>query len=84
MAEMFRSALSYISQTGKAENDFVGQYVELGPVKLRIKKVLAEGGYYSRASVLFVSRFQTVFPFTQVDMGLFLLRKTLHLVKTMP
>jgi len=43
MADIFRSAFSYISQTGKADNDFVGQYVELGPIQLRVKKVLAEG-----------------------------------------
>ncbi|XP_032241526.2 cyclin-G-associated kinase isoform X2 [Nematostella vectensis] len=44
MAEIFRSALSYISQTGK-DNDFVGQFVELGPLELKIKRVIAEGGY---------------------------------------
>ncbi|KAK3755297.1 hypothetical protein QZH41_014605 [Actinostola sp. cb2023] len=44
MADIFRSALSYISQTGK-DNEFVGHYVELGPVQLKVKKVLAEGGY---------------------------------------
>ena len=43
MAEMFRSALNYISQTGKSGNDFVGQYVELGPVQLRVRRVIAEG-----------------------------------------
>lgn len=43
MADIFRSAFSYISQTGKADNNFVGQYVELGPIQLRVKKVLAEG-----------------------------------------
>ena len=44
MAELFRSAFNYISQTGKsAGSDFVGQYVELGPVQLRVKRVIAEG-----------------------------------------
>lgn len=43
MAEIFRSALNYISQTGKSGNDFVGQYVELGPVQLRVRRVIAEG-----------------------------------------
>lgn len=43
MAELFRSAFNYISQTGKSGNDFVGQYVELGPVQLRVRKVVAEG-----------------------------------------
>ena len=44
MAELFRSAFNYISQTGKSGNDFVGQYVELGTVQqLRVRKVVAEG-----------------------------------------
>lgn len=43
MAEIFRSALNYINQTGKSGNDFVGQYVELGPVQLRVRRVIAEG-----------------------------------------
>ena len=43
MAELFRSAFNYISQTGKSGNDFVGQYVELGPVQLRVRRVIAEG-----------------------------------------
>ena len=43
MADIFRSALNYISQTGKSGNDFVGQYVELGPVQLRVRRVIAEG-----------------------------------------
>ena len=43
MAEIFRSALNYISQTGKSGSDFVGQYVELGPVQLRVRRVIAEG-----------------------------------------
>ena len=43
MADIFRSAFNYISQTAKSESDFVGQYVELGPVQLKIKRVIAEG-----------------------------------------
>lgn len=43
MADIFRSALNYISQTGKSDNNFVGQYVELGPVQLRVRRVIAEG-----------------------------------------
>lgn len=47
MAELFRSAFNYISQTGKGNSgsDFVGQYVELGNVQLRVRRVIAEGGY---------------------------------------
>ena len=48
MAELFRSALNYISQTGKTGgSDFVGQYVELGPVQLRVRRVIAEGKIFS-------------------------------------
>lgn len=45
MAELFRSAFNYISQTGKGNggSDFVGQYVELGTVQLRVRRVIAEG-----------------------------------------
>ena len=50
MADIFRSAFNYISQTGKSDNDFVGQYVELGPVQLRVRRVIAEG----RAAILSV------------------------------
>ena len=42
MADIFRSALNYLSQA-KTDNDFVGQYVELGPVQLKVKRVIAEG-----------------------------------------
>lgn len=51
MADIFRSAFSYISQTGKADNDFVGQYVELGPIQLRVRKVLAEGRNTSNTQI---------------------------------
>lgn len=51
MAEIFRSALNYISQTGKSGNDFVGQYVELGPVQLRVRRVIAEGNLLVLISV---------------------------------
>ena len=44
MADFFKSALGYISNTGpKDGNDFVGQYVELGTQKLRVKRLIAEG-----------------------------------------
>jgi hypothetical protein len=55
MADIFRSALSYISQTGKGDNDFVGHYVELGPVQLKIKKVLAEGKLYTMSLELLLN-----------------------------
>ncbi|OQR70363.1 cyclin-G-associated kinase-like [Tropilaelaps mercedesae] len=47
--DMFKSALGYFSGAGssasKEENEFVGQIVSLGIYKLRILKVIAEGGF---------------------------------------
>ena len=44
MADFFRSAFGYLSNpANRDENDFVGQYVELGELKLRVKSVIAEG-----------------------------------------
>lgn len=45
MTDFFKSALGIISGGGPGgtENDFVGQIVELGNQKLRVKKVIAEG-----------------------------------------
>jgi cyclin G-associated kinase len=45
MTDFFKSAFGIISGGGPlvSENDFVGQTVELGNQKLRVKKVIAEG-----------------------------------------
>ena len=44
MTEFFKSALDYLgSQNNGQDNNFVGQCVELGNQKLRVKKVIAEG-----------------------------------------
>ena len=44
MADFFRSAFDYLNNaTTSQDNDFVGQYVELGTQKLRVKSVIAEG-----------------------------------------
>ena len=45
MTDFFKSAFGIISGGGPGvtENDFVGQIVELGNQKLRVKKVIAEG-----------------------------------------
>lgn len=44
MADFFKSALGFISNVGtRDESDFVGQYVELGDQKLRVKRQIAEG-----------------------------------------
>lgn len=46
MTDLFRSALGYLSG-GQSDrgNDFVGQLVELGKMKLKVKRVIAEGGF---------------------------------------
>uniref|UniRef100_A0A1L8DMS9 Cyclin-G-associated kinase n=1 Tax=Nyssomyia neivai TaxID=330878 RepID=A0A1L8DMS9_9DIPT len=47
MSEFFKSAIEYFNTgaNGGYENDFVGQVVEVGALKLRIKRVIAEGGF---------------------------------------
>ncbi|XP_028159920.1 cyclin-G-associated kinase-like [Ostrinia furnacalis] len=45
---VFKSAMGYFSSggaNGSNDNDFVGQFVEIGNMKLRVKKVIAEGGF---------------------------------------
>uniref|UniRef100_A0A7N8X8Q1 Cyclin-G-associated kinase n=1 Tax=Mastacembelus armatus TaxID=205130 RepID=A0A7N8X8Q1_9TELE len=48
---LFQSALDFLAGPGTSgaasrdQNDFVGQVVELGDMKLRIKRVIAEGGF---------------------------------------
>ncbi|XP_061672932.1 cyclin-G-associated kinase [Syngnathoides biaculeatus] len=48
---LFQSALDFLAGPGSVgaatrdQNDFVGQMVELGEMKLRIKRVIAEGGF---------------------------------------
>jgi len=44
MSDIFKSALDYFSSSFSAENnDYVGSNVELGNVKLKIKRLIAEG-----------------------------------------
>lgn len=45
MSDLFKSAFEYFSGpvNGQNENSFVGQIVEVSNVKLKIKKVIAEG-----------------------------------------
>ncbi|XP_059173806.1 cyclin-G-associated kinase-like [Physella acuta] len=47
MADFFKSALGGIIGSGQNRegNDFVGQLVELGNQKLRVKRLIAEGGF---------------------------------------
>ncbi|XP_070598412.1 cyclin-G-associated kinase-like [Erythrolamprus reginae] len=48
---LLQSALEFLAGPGslgaasRDQNDFVGQVVEMGDMKLRIKKVIAEGGF---------------------------------------
>jgi|GEM_PF-6097916 len=45
MSEYFKSAFDYFTPIGSqsAENEFVGQSVEIGNVKLNVKRLIAEG-----------------------------------------
>ena len=45
MSDLFKSALGYLGTNGAAayDNDYVGQHAEISGIKLRIKKVIAEG-----------------------------------------
>jgi cyclin G-associated kinase len=45
MSDLFKSAIGYFSSSNAsgAENEFIGQTVEVGNVKLRVKKIIAEG-----------------------------------------
>lgn len=55
MSDLFKSAFDYFSgpsSNGQIENSFVGQVIEIQNVKLKIKKVLAEGGF----AVVFVAQ----------------------------
>lgn len=49
MSDLFKSAFEYFSGPAygqQSDNNFVGQTVEISNVKLRIKKVLAEGNFF--------------------------------------
>lgn len=45
MSDLFKSAFGYFSSNSSngQENELVGQIVEVGNIKLRVKKVIAEG-----------------------------------------
>lgn len=45
MSDLLKSAMGYFAAapTNGSDNDFVGQIVEVGSVKLRVKRVIAEG-----------------------------------------
>ncbi|KAK9890600.1 hypothetical protein WA026_011965 [Henosepilachna vigintioctopunctata] len=55
MSDLFKSAFDYFSgpaNNGHTENSFVGQLIEISNVKLKIKKVIAQGGF----AVVFVAQ----------------------------
>ncbi|XP_050429308.1 cyclin-G-associated kinase isoform X2 [Adelges cooleyi] len=55
MSDIIKSALDYFSSSFSAEdNDYVGSNVELGSVKLKIKRLVAEGG----SGMVFVAQAQ--------------------------
>lgn len=47
MGDFLKSAMNYFTpvSTGGAENDFVGNIVEVQSLKLRIKRLIAEGEF---------------------------------------
>lgn len=47
MSELFKSAFGYFGNTNNSavDNEFVGQVVEIGEEKFRIKRVIAEGKF---------------------------------------
>ena len=50
---MLKNFFSGISGSGKG-NDFVGQYVELGQQKLRIRRVLGEGRSTTKLGMIYI------------------------------
>ncbi|KAF2350605.1 Protein kinase domain [Trinorchestia longiramus] len=45
MSELFKSALGYLGNESSTSDDYVGRHVEVEGLKLRIKRVIAEGGF---------------------------------------
>lgn len=47
MGDFLKTAMSYLNTNtnDSNSNDFVGQVVEVGSMKLRVKRVIAEGQY---------------------------------------
>lgn len=58
---VFKSAMGYFSSggaNGGSDNDFVGQFVEIGNMKLRVKKVIAEGKIIPNCNYFFKLRLE--------------------------
>ena len=62
MSDFFKSAFGFIGGSAgtRDEHDFVGQYVELGNQKLRVKKKIAEGTIPHPQKLMWFS-FETVY-----------------------
>lgn len=43
MSDLFKSAFGYLGNQAAGSDDYVGQIVEIASLKLRVKKVIAEG-----------------------------------------
>ena len=43
MDDLFRKTINYFNTPGSVDDDFVGQIVEVGAIKLKILKKIAEG-----------------------------------------
>lgn len=43
MDDLFRKTISYFNAPGSVDDDFVGEVVEVGSIKLKILKRIAEG-----------------------------------------
>jgi len=69
MSDIFKSALDYFSSSFSAENnDYVGSNVELGNVKLKIKRLIAEGENQNCSAVVINYTFSLIFcNIVQVD-----------------
>lgn len=43
MDDLFRKTINYFNTPGSVDDDFVGEVVEVGAIKLKILKKIAEG-----------------------------------------
>lgn len=86
MSDLLKSAFGYFSSpnNGQVDNNFVGQIVEISNVKLRVKKVIAEG-VQIYCFILLNIDFATIITtipiclYFQVVLRLFSFRKMWHL-----
>lgn len=62
MSEILKSAFGYFNADGTqgAENDFVGQTVEIGNVKLKVKRIIAEGRSFLQSRFITIDCFRRI------------------------